>query len=701
MQVDRRGGRRARAFAPGCGHAIVLAGFAWAVWISAGPIAAETVARSAHSRIELIANRDAIVPGERLDVAIVLTPDPGWHSYWINPGDSGQPLSVEWELPAGAGAGQLQFPSPEEHPEGPLMAYVYTGPTYFLTQLQWPESLPGEDAGLAAHVEWLECDEICLPAEARLELRLPIRESSLENHAVRFAGARRQMPRPQPGGESTLLIEESRLKLQVPLPPGLVVNTDEVYFFAARQGLIAHAEVQRVTRTEDRLVLDLPRDPVSTTDPESVAGIVRLARTGPDAPPEAWWIEARPIANALFPRLLGMLGLAFLGGLLLNLMPCVLPVLSLKLLAFAREDRGQGAGESIFFALGVIGAFWIVAGVLFALRAGGEAIGWGFQLQSPVFVFLLALFLFLFALNLLGVFEIAQPGGVRVGISAQRSAFGSIGLGMLTVLLATPCTAPFRGAALGFGLTQSPLTGFAIFTGLGLGLATPFLILPHVKGLRKVLPPPGVWMQLLQNVLGFVLLATVLWLFWILGRLAGTQTLFYFGAAALAVSVAAWSYGRSQKTTALRARRFGLGIAFVFLSLGIGLAFVETGSDAAEAPAHSEQSWSPERLSQLRTSRLPVFVDFTADWCLSCQVNEAVALNQPAVRERFAQLNITFLKADWTRRDARITQALAELGRSGVPVYALYVPGRAPVLLPEVLTEAIVLNALDTAFAER
>ena len=670
------------------------------------PVRAEASARSAHSRVEWIAGRDAIVPGETIDLAIVLTPDPGWHSYWINPGDSGQPLSVEWDLPGGSLVGDLQFPIPEEHPEGPLMAYVHTGPTYFLTQVEWPASLFGEEARLRAHVEWLECDEICLPAEARIELRLPVREESMENHAARFREARRRLPRAQPTGVSTYLIEENRLQLQVPLPAGLPVNTNEVYFFAAHQGIVAHAEPQTVTRTGDRLLLDLPRDPVGNAALQNLSGVLRLARAGANTPAEAWWIEGRPTTDALTVRLFTMLGLAFLGGLLLNLMPCVLPVLSLKMLAFARETNldQTRTRESLLFAVGVIGAFWIVATVLFALRATGEAIGWGFQLQSPVFVFLLALMLFAFALNLLGVFEIPQPGGLRVGFSNQPSALGSMGLGMLTVVLATPCTAPFMGTALGFGLTESPVIGFAIFTGLGLGLAAPFLVLPHIKALHRLLPRPGPWMQLLQQVLGFVLLATVLWLFWILGRLAGVQTLFYFGTASLAIAVAVWSYGRTQKPgVSSGARLIGRGVALLFLGTGIALAFIPDSSAAVgHAPnVSSEESWSPERVSELRASGVPVFVDFTADWCLSCQVNEAVALNQPAVRERFAQLHITFLKADWTQRDARITRALTELGRSGVPVYALYVPGRAPILLPEVLTETIVLAELDAAFAER
>ena len=396
-----------------------------------------------------------------------------------------------------------------------------------------------------------------------------------------------------------------------------------------------------------------------------------------------------------------VLAFAFVGGLILNLMPCVLPVLSLKVLGLveqAGEGRRAALAHGLAFAAGVVGSFWVLAGALIALRAGGAQLGWGFQLQSPPFVLLLGGFMFLFGLNLLGVFEV---GTSLTRVDADRGRGGLLGAalsGVTATVVATPCTAPFMGSALGYAVTQPPAVSLFVFTLLGLGMAAPYILLAAMPGLLSMVPRPGPWMVTLKQVLGFVLMATVVWLAWVLGIQAGVTGLVVLMAMCLVLAIGAWLLGRGAGAQGLVRALAVLIVLGAFTGGAAGVSALSPSMETAEASA--DGFWQPydaAEINRLRADGTPVFVDFTAAWCLSCKVNERVALDIPRVRDRFADKGVVAFKADWTSRDAEITSALAAFGRNSVPLYVLYGadPASAPVILPELLTPDIVLNALD------
>ena len=416
-----------------------------------------------------------------------------------------------------------------------------------------------------------------------------------------------------------------------------------------------------------------------------------------DAPvaPKATVRVATPPARDDLPL---ALGLAFLGGLVLNLMPCVLPVLSLKVLGFVRHagEGGRPWRHGAAFTLGVLVSFWTLAGLLLALRSAGEQVGWGFQLQSPAFVVFLSGLFLLLGLNLFGVFEIGTSLIAAGNLTARRTGLAaSFGSGALATLVASPCTAPFMGSALGFGLTQPPALSVLVFTSLALGMAAPYFLLSLYPGWMRFLPKPGAWMEGFKQLMGFFLMATVAALVWLFGQQAGVNGMGALLAALVAMGLGAWLYGRAAASTRPRWRMAGgaAGVGLVTVGLLVGLSRAGAGAPAREAGEW--EPWSRERVAELRQAGRPVFVDFTAAWCLTCQVNERVALRDPEVQARLRDRGVAFLKADWTLRDPQITEALASHGRQGVPLYVLYDGGREPVVLPEVITPGIVLEALE------
>jgi DsbC/DsbD-like thiol-disulfide interchange protein/cytochrome c biogenesis protein CcdA len=578
--------------------------------------------KTPQAEAELVAEREAVVPGEPITVALRLKAIPGWHTYWRNPGDSGEPTRIEWQLPAGFTAGDIEWPVPERIPVGPLMNFGYHGEVLLLTRVVAPGNVGSDQVVLKARAHWLVCEVQCIPESADLSVMLPVARTAAADPAwaPTIAATRAKVPGVAPAGWRFDAREaDGGASLAITAPRGVEVK--EAFFLPFTEGKIEPAAPQALTRDEDgfRLSLRAAAQPIGPL--ASLEGIFVHQD-------KAFQVNAPISARFADLGLAVALVFAFAGGLLLNLMPCVLPILSIKVLGFAQGHARLR--DAWLYVAGVLVSFWLLAGVLVGLRALGQQLGWGFQLQSPVTVAVLAGFFLLLALNLSGVFELK--------LSFAGGSSGHFLSGVLAVVVASPCTAPFMGAALGYAVLESGWRAFAVFTALGLGMALPYAALASAPAARRWLPKPGPWMPRLKKWLAVPLYATVLWLGWVFAQQVGTPA---------AVHDDAW------------------------------------------------EAWSERRVVELSGTGRPVFVDFTAAWCVTCQVNERVVLGRADMKEAFRQRNVALLRADWTKRDPEIARALAALGRSGVPAYVVYRPGQAPVVLPEILTRERVLAALD------
>ena len=673
---------------------------------------------TAHARVSLLADVRGVLPGQPFSVGVRFEIDRGWHIYWQNPGDSGQAPRIDWQLPPGFAAGDVEWPYPEQVSPPPVVTYGYARQVVLPVTMTPPPGLAGP-VTVRARVQYLVCKDLCLPEQAELALELPVLDRAQPDPAGQraIAAARARLPRQWPA----LTVDAARFERHVYLSWPAALGSGAVRFFPDREGQFRHSAGQVLERVGDRLrltltatALPLERLTGVLVDPRGWDGAGRVPAVAVDVPVRL--LDQAPAAGqpvaarAKQPATGGMglalaAGLALLGGLILNLMPCVFPVLSVKVLSFiqlAHGDPGRVRRHGLAFLAGVLVSFWLLAGLLLALRAAGGGVGWGFQLQSPGFVAAMALLLTAVGLNLLGAFEVGLGLARLAGSAPQPAGYpGSFLTGVLAVVVAPPCTAPFMGTALGFALARPAPEALAVFTALGLGMALPYLLLAEMPGLLARLPRPGAWMVTLRQGLAFPLFATAVWLAWVLGRQAGVDAVALLLLAALGVGLAAWGAGHLQRGT----RRWlpgavvlaGLGIAAV-LGFAAAMRPVESAAPvraASPAAGIDWQPWSAPRVTELRAAGRPVFVDFTAAWCISCQVNKQVALDTPTVARRFAELGVVALEADWTRYDPAITEALAGFGRSGVPLYVYYPPGGEPKLLPAVLTPATVLAALD------
>lgn len=677
-----------------------------------------------HSEGALLAEWRGIVPGRPFTVGLHITLDRGWHTYWVNAGDSGTPALIDWTLPEGFEAGAIQWPTPERVPYPPLMSYAYHDEVLLPVEITPPAGLePGTTVRLEAQTEWLVCEKVCLVARKPVSLELPVvvAEPAPSPWADDFRAARLAMPVDAPGWETVARAAGDDLYLGVRPPEGRAVPAGS-YFFPLDDQLLEHAEPQRVGRGEAGTWIALPRSPYRPELPDTLAGVLSLdvpvddaghtslvvrapIEEGPAPTIARWARPAEEAANGL--TLLVALGFAFLGGLLLNLMPCVFPVLSLKVLGFVEHaggDRARMRRHGAVFGAGVVLSFLAVAGVLMAIRAAGPEVGWGYQLQSPPVVALLAFLMVAIGLNFLGLFEfgtsLTRLGRVGADQSGYRSSFLT---GILAVIVATPCTAPFMGSAIGAALVRPPLEGLAVFAGLGLGMATPYMVLSTWPALLDRLPRPGPWMETLRQALAFPMLAVAAWLLWVLGLQVGVGGATGVLYALLLFAFGGWLLGRAGSAANTTLRRAGRVVAVLALagSLAWGLLAARSAPPVAAAAAGGELvTWTPYEpgvVEAFQADGRAVFVDFTAAWCITCQVNERVVLAADPVQKAFKVHDVALVRADWTRRDEVIGRALTALGRSGVPVYALYPPepGAPPRLLPSVLTNAIVLNALE------
>ncbi len=661
-----------------------------------------------HARF--VAEHDAVAPGGTVTVALEEDIRPGWHTYWSNPGDAGAPTEIHWTLPPGWRADAIQWPAPQRQPVGPLMDYGYEGKLWLLVDLHAPpDAKPGDMAKLSAAAQWLVCAQVCIPEDATLGLTLFIDAKPPAPDAVaaeRFAAARAKIPTPSPWPIRYALAGDLKLYVMAPALAS-AARPVEAQFFPAQAGEVQDAAPQTLGFAEAGLVLAMQPG-------KKIAGLGALdgvlVLTSADKSVQALQVHAAPgvVPSAKFGgggelSLLLALLFALLGGLILNVMPCVLPVLAMKALAVASHagaHRSHARAEAFSYCAGAVLSFVAFGLVIVALRAGGAAIGWGFQLQEPIVVAALALLIFAVGLNLSGVFEV---NAITAGdeLTRRNGNIGAFFTGVLAVAVAAPCTAPFMATAIGYGFTQSPPVVLAVFAALGLGFALPFLLLGLVPALHRLLPKPGPWMVRLKHILALPMYAAAGWLLWVLAQQVNHNGLLaaLFATAALGVALFVWG---ATRVSADWTRRVGTILTVLSLAVAVyALTFV--ARDKAPAPAQTQfagmksEPYSAARLNDLRKAHRAVFIDATASWCITCLVNEEAALSRPAVRAAFADKHIVLLVADWTNRNPEITALLEAHDRSGVPLYLYYAPGAAePKVLPQILTEGIVLPALDT-----
>ena len=659
-----------------------------------GPVKAQ------HLTAELVSLSPSIAPGGTLQVGLVLTLEEHWHVYWINAGDSGEPPKITWTLPEGITAGPMLFPIPSRLPLGPLMDFGYEDEVAFPVQLTAASSAKPGTIHLDAKISWLVCREVCIPGKAHLGLNLTVVPGAAPAQPVGAIGeALTLIPKPLPA-DAKLTITGGKTNFVLNLVTGGRETNAE--FYPSDQDQIANAAPQEIDPTSDGVRLFVRRSDDLKTLPAQLHGVLKLSDTeayevtAPVTPgevaPAAGKIPGAPATSSV--TTLSAIGLAFVGGIILNLMPCVFPVLFLKGLALVQssgEERSRLRSHGIVYTLGILVSFWIIVAVLLILRATGSQAGWGFQLQSPTFIAVLAAGLFFFALSLAGQFDLGLSlTSVGGGLAQKQGYTGSFFTGVLATIVATPCTAPLMGAAIGFALAQPAGVTFAVFTALGLGLATPYLLLSFQPAWTRILPRPGAWMEILKQLTAVPLFGTAIWLAWVYGNLHGgnsqgvdnlARLLFCF----LALAIAGWALGKwpaSWKSAIA---------ALVIAALGLAIPLYQ--------PKDTSLVWAPysqQALDQARATGHPVFIDFTAAWCLSCQVNERAVLKSAEVQHEFSKNKVTLLKADWTQYDPEITKQLASVNRSGVPTYVIYPAAKNSTadVLPELLTKDIVLTAL-------
>jgi thiol:disulfide interchange protein/DsbC/DsbD-like thiol-disulfide interchange protein len=731
--------------------------------------------------VELVSATESVRAGDRALVGLRIRHEAGWHTYWRNPGDSGLPTQVRVQAPPGVQVGEIRWPAPSRMFVGPLANYGFEGEIVLPMEVVVPAGQVGP-LKLDAQADWLVCREVCIPGEASVSLALPVAGGPARpsRHAPLFEAMARRTPDPASRIDAALHREGDRLSLAFAAPAGPIAVAE---FFPFATGVVSAPGPQALLRTDAGWRLDLQREPDAAA-PDALAGVLMadgrpielhaIAAAGPapagtpvsvaQAPAQA------PRQSGLLGSLLGgggggvamsaaggspsaqagtvtgtvtsasglvlMLGFGLLGGLILNLMPCVFPVVGLKVLSFAGAAQGDataarraGRQSALLFSLGVLLSFWVLAGLILALRAAGESIGWGFQLQSPLFVGSMALLFFAIGLNFSGVFEfglrMSQLGGI-----GGTSKGGSFATGVLAVLVATPCTAPFMGSALGYTLTRGALDTWLVFTAIGAGMALPYLVLGWFPQWLRWLPRPGRWMETFKQVLAFPMYATAAWLAWVLAQQAGPDGVLRLLFGTVLVGFIAWAYGRfsavgsagtlegagaagagprdpvsTGPTPAFaRGRRASAAAGVVAMVALVALVApladdAEGGTTARDAASVGAvgawQPWSEQAVAAALADGRTVFVDFTAAWCVTCQANKALVLDRDPVASAFAAADVVPMRADWTQRDPAITAALARYGRNGVPLYVVHRPGEPEArLLPELLTSGIVLGAL-------
>lgn len=693
--------------------AVLLAG----AILLAAPANAASSADTKHVAARLVTEANGIEPGGTLTVGLHKRIIPKWHTYWRNSGDSGLATTIAWSLPAGAEAGEIQWPYPQRLMIGPVANYGYEGEVTLLTEIRAPETVqPGDNFPIRATVDWLVCEEICIPEQVTLTLNVPVvaKGTAIGMSMPAIAMARSNLPEPSPW-EASALAKDRTITLALKAD-GIDKNTiAKALFFAEDWGVIEHAADQPLSVENGEIRLALK--PYENRLPKSLKGVLVFTERGESGPltralaietPVTGALAAAPATPApvraampeisLFTALL----FALLGGIILNLMPCVLPVLSIKVLFLVRHSGMSARARhqhGLAYTAGVLACFAAFAAIVLAFKTGGAELGWGFQFQSPVFVLLLAYLMFAVGLSQSGLLPVGASFTRLGGDSGRDGLGGSFLTGALAAVVATPCTAPFMGAALGYAVNQPAPALIAVFLVLGLGLALPYLLLTLWPVLLRFVPKPGAWMERFKQALAFPMYAVAVWLIWVLAQQAGPNAMAAALVGMLLIAFGAWLWSSYAQSGAL-ARRVSTVAAALSLvaALAIGVQFAQSGvaSPAAASANANYENFTPARLAALRAEGRPVFVNLTAAWCITCLVNERLAIDRADVKEAFVAAKVAYLKGDWTKRDPAITAMLAEFGRNGVPLYVFYPAGpqSKPVVLPQILTPDIVMREI-------
>lgn len=695
----------------------LIVGLIGAIATAQSPVAeSEAAIATEHTRATLLSEHRAVAPGSSFWVALKLEIDPGWHTYWKNPGDSGLPGDIVWTLPPGVSAGPIEWPVPERTPYGPLMNFGYHDKVVLPVKMTVAADAPPiENARLEADANWLVCADVCIPDQGSMALPLTIAANApvaSTPAAVEIAAAVAAIPAPAPWPVS---VSRSGESWRVAVKGDWREAPASVEFFPDVGGVIDNASVQSVSFDRGEIALTVKADPTTKTPFERIDGLLAVAST-PGAPRTGFTfsspvtaaplLESAPFNAPADIGLLTALIFAFLGGLILNLMPCVLPVLAMKAVAMTRAGGTAARRDGIAYTFGAMATFAALAGVLLAVRGGGSALGWGFQLQEPGFVAAMAAIVLALGLMLSGVFTVGgSVMGVGQGLTARGDWLGSFFTGALAVVVATPCTAPFMGSAMAFAMTQPAIASFAVFEALALGLAAPFLVISLVPAAAGMIPKPGPWMDTFKQILAFPMYATAAWLLWVLTQQTGPDGVAAALAALTLVGLAAWGFGHVQRGGA---RAVGAAVAAVAAIASLGLltqvasAPRMTATAADPAGALASEPFSEQRLAALRAEGRPVFINFTAAWCITCLVNERVAFSNADVIEAMTSRKVVYLKADWTNYDPTIGKVLASYGRVGVPLYLYFAPNAAkPEILPQILTPGALMAAIGGGVATR
>jgi thiol:disulfide interchange protein/DsbC/DsbD-like thiol-disulfide interchange protein len=690
---------------------------AWSVLAWAPQSLAQVYQGKELVKAELLADTNAIVPGKPFTIGLLLRMAPGWHTYWAFSGDAGLPTELKWKLPSGWKVGEIQWPIPLKTIDpGDIETYGYENEVLLMQEITPPQKLDNSPVKLSAEANWLVCEKICIPGSATLQLELPISTTSQPANSELFARYRRLLPQNWPESNvATANWSRAGHDLRLKITSETLANYRTLDFFPLPgQGVVVgHPTIE--SRSRNKVIFRIPIES-SEKNLSSIPGLIVFSQQPNGEDRAAWRIGSPPMASAAAPTtpargVFTFLLFGFLGGIILNLMPCVLPVISLKIFGFiqqAGQSRRKILRSGIAFTVGIFAWFIGLALLLIALKGTGRDVTWGgFQFTNAYFVLALSVIVIVFALNLFGVFEISLSQGMTRGLlstTERKNDLGSFFQGLFATVLATPCTAPFLGTALGFAFSQSSAVILAMFVAIAAGMSAPYLLLSAQPAWLRFLPKPGPWMLHVKQFMGFLLLATLLFLLYVLGAQRGLEGAIWASCFLLVISVACWMKGAFVLPTASVAKRSVVLVLMIVLVLGSGIYFIggkfrSTNVALAESRLRGDwQAFTPERLQAEMDQGHSVFVDFTAAWCLTCKFNEANVLESTEVREAFQRYAVIKLKADWTNGDPAITKLLQQFGRPGVPLYVLY-PGKneEPIVFPEVLTKGMVLEKLETA----